>query len=99
MGLVDKDSDCQSAKKVRKKRQKRKKGLAEMEIDWRCAGRYCSLSALSALKGGRGRKLSATRRKIGVVCVIRALLGWNVRLKRPNGYTDFVALAAKSFVS
>jgi hypothetical protein len=96
MGPVGRDSDCQSAKKVRKKRKKRKKGLAEMEIDWRYAGKSC---ALSALWGARARKLSATRRRMRVVCVIRALLGWNVRLKRPNGYTDFVALPAKSFVS
>jgi hypothetical protein len=34
-----------------------------------------------------------------VVCVVSALSAWNVRLMRPNGYTDFVALAAKSFVS
>jgi hypothetical protein len=59
--------------------------------------------ALEALKGygGDGNRLPV-RRKSCVVCMVRALSGWNVRLKRPkrlDGYTDFVSLAAKSFVS
>ena len=75
------ESDCLSQKKLREKRDKRDKGLAEAEIDCQCAGKYCVIC---------------------VVCVIRVLSGWSVRLKPPkrlNGYTDLVALAAKSFVS
>ena len=60
-------------------------------------------SAQKAQKGSGGDgNLSAVRRKMRVVCVIRVLSGWNVRrklLERLNGYADFVALAAKSFVS
>jgi hypothetical protein len=40
-------------------------------------------------KGAGGRKLSATRRKMRVICVVKVLSGWNVRLMRLNGYTDF----------
>ena len=99
-GLVGTDSDCQGVQKSAQSAQKAQKGSGGAEIDCQCAGKYCALSALCALRGAGSE--SYRRRKMRVVCVIRVLSGWNVRrklLERLNGYADFVALAAKSFVS
>ena len=96
-GLVGTDSDCQGVQKSAQSAQKAQKGSGGVEIDCQCAGKYCALSALCALRGAGSE--SYRRRKMRVVCVIRVLSGWNVRLMRPIGYPDLVAPAAKSFVS